>query len=343
MNTIQLKARINEHDLCYQIEGNPKNESIIFIHGFPFNQSIWDNQVEILKNDFRVITYDIRGHGQSELGTNELCIELFADDLIELMNHLKIGKAIVCGLSIGGYILFNAYSRFPGRFKALILNDTKCDEDNINQKINRLNAIKSIESKGLVDYANESLTKLFTKEHLKSQQSKTNFIKELILKTDKKTIENTLLALAKRHSTCFNLKNIEIPTLIIFGEEDQLTPIAIAKSMGKQIPNSKTVIIKNAAHLPNLENEIDFNAAIYHFLTQINSNNTNPTMINQKILELTNLIRDKYPELLKYLNEMPVSIPDEEIPEVQLAQLKAYYVQLQSIVKQYQETHEPKT
>lgn len=266
MNNLVLKAIINQHTLCYQDEGNPNNESIIFIHGFPFNQSIWESQVEYLKTEFRVITYDLRGHGQSEIGTNELSIDVFADDLIGLMNHLKIEKAIVCGLSIGGYILLNAFGRFPDRFKAFILNDTKCEEDNINQKINRLNAIKSLQNNGIDAYATESLTKLFTKENLNNNLDKTAFIKNIILKTDVQTIENTLIALAKRESTCVNLKNIKIPTLLIFGEEDTLTPISLAHFMHQQILHSKLEIIKGAAHLPNLEKENDFNLALRSFL-----------------------------------------------------------------------------
>ncbi|MDP2176375.1 MAG: alpha/beta fold hydrolase [Bacteroidota bacterium] len=340
MSKVLLKANINQHVLSYQDVGDPQNDTIVFIHGFPFDQSIWQQQIDFFKTKYRVITYDIRGHGSSESGNNTFGLDLFADDLIGLMNHLEIKQAIVCGLSLGGYILLNAIGRFPERFKSIILNDTKCEEDTIYQKINRLTAIKNLNLLGIEQYASHSLTSLFTQKNIQNNFHQVNFIKNIILQTSIKTVDKTLVAMAVRKDTCSELEQIKVPTLIIVGKEDALTPINVAQSMKNRIKDAHLAIIENAAHLPNLENESDFNAAINHFLTQISTNHTNSTMINQKILELTNEIRDKYPELLKYLNEMPISIPNKENPEVHTDQLKAYYNQLLEILNQYKETHE---
>jgi 3-oxoadipate enol-lactonase len=276
MSKLQLKAIINQHSLCYQDEGNPKHETIVFIHGFPFNQSIWQQQIEFFKTKYRVITYDIRGHGSSEIGNNTFGLDLFAEDLIGLMNHLDIKKAIVCGLSLGGYILLNAVGRFPERFKAIILNDTKCEEDSISQKINRLTAIKNLNLLGIEQYANHSLTALFTQKNIQNNYYQVDFIKNIILQTSIKTLDKTLIAMAVRKETCSELEQIKVPTLIIVGKEDALIPINVAQSMKNRIKDAQMAIIENAAHLPNLENKDAYNASILNFIkTLINDKSTN--------------------------------------------------------------------
>ena len=137
---------INNHKVNYTDEGKYGAPVIIFIHGFPFNMSMWNRQVESLRNYCRVITYDIRGFGNSDAGTEDFTVDLFAKDLISLMDALKIEKTIVCGLSLGGYIALNAYKNYPGRFSALILSDTTCKADTSEAKEKRIKAIENIKT-----------------------------------------------------------------------------------------------------------------------------------------------------------------------------------------------------
>jgi len=120
---------INNLTVSYSDQGPDDAPVIIFIHGFPLNKSMWDIQVETLKKNYRVITYDIRGHGNSDPGMDEFFIELFVNDLLRLMEKLEIEKSILCGLSLGGYIALNAVLKYPDRFDILILNDTQCIAD----------------------------------------------------------------------------------------------------------------------------------------------------------------------------------------------------------------------
>ena len=99
---------INNLTVSYSDHGPDDAPVIIFIHGFPLNKSMWNIQVEALKENYRVIAYDIRGHGNSDPGIDEFFIELFVIDLLRLMEKLKIEKSILCGLSLGGYIALNA-------------------------------------------------------------------------------------------------------------------------------------------------------------------------------------------------------------------------------------------
>ena len=114
---------VNDIKVCYDDRGKGETP-IIFIHGFPFDKFMWQPQLDLFGKNHRVIAYDIRGFGKSTLGSVQGSINLFADDLVSFMDGLKIGKAIVCGLSMGGYILLNAIIRYPQRFDAIILSDT---------------------------------------------------------------------------------------------------------------------------------------------------------------------------------------------------------------------------
>jgi pimeloyl-ACP methyl ester carboxylesterase len=120
---------VNEMVVSYSDLGPDNAPVIIFIHGFPLNKSMWNKQVEVLKDNFRVIAYDIRGHGESDTGNDPFSIDLFVDDLIRFMNALKIHKASLCGLSMGGYIALKAIEDNSERFEALVLCDTTCKTD----------------------------------------------------------------------------------------------------------------------------------------------------------------------------------------------------------------------
>jgi pimeloyl-ACP methyl ester carboxylesterase len=146
-------AVVNGTTLCYDDCGDSEIP-ILFIHGFPFDKSCWDPQMSFLKRNHRVIQYDIRGFGKSEAGTDEASMTLYADDLILFMDLLGIQKAIVCGISMGGYILMNAVHRFPERFKALVLCDTQCIADSPEARLKRDENIRLIEEGKLLEFAN---------------------------------------------------------------------------------------------------------------------------------------------------------------------------------------------
>jgi len=239
---------------------------IIFIHGFPLNKSMWNMQVEALKDNYRVIAYDIRGHGNSDPGIDDFFIELFVHDLLRFMEKLRIQKSILCGLSLGGYIALNAVLKYPDRFDGLILNDTQCIADTPEIKENRCTAIIRIKEKGVEQYADESIKKLFSPESFIKKKNAIAEVKEMIINTPKQTLCNTLHALAERKETCTRLQEINIPVLIMVGKEDKITPIAAAQQMHEKLSNSKLEIIQHAGHLSNLENPIAFNTHLVKFL-----------------------------------------------------------------------------
>ena len=265
----KINITINNLTVSYSDHGPDDAPVIIFIHGFPLNKSMWNIQVEALKENYRVIAYDIRGHGNSDAGIDEFSIELFVIDLLRLMEKLKIEKSILCGLSLGGYIALNAVLKHPDRFDGLILNDTQCIADTPEIKENRCNAIISIKEKGVEQYADEIIKKLFAQETFTKNKNVVDAVKEMIISTQKQSLCNTLHALAERKETCDQLPEINIPVLIMVGQEDKITPIAAAQQMHEKILNSKLEIIQQAGHLSNLESPTVFNAHLVNFLETV--------------------------------------------------------------------------
>ena len=243
---------------------------IIFIHGFPFNKSMWNSQIKSLSYYCRVISYDIRGFGNSESGNEDFTIELFVKDLISLMDSLKIEKSFLCGLSMGGYIALNAIKNFPERFNALILSDTSCRSDTPEAKENRKKSIVNIRNKGVGIFADETIKNLFAPESFSEKKEEIAMVREMIIKTSEDSLCNTLLALSNREETCSSLKDINVPVLIMAGKEDKITPPSAAQFMHEKIKDSTLKIIEHAGHLSNLENADEFNYQLERFIDKVN-------------------------------------------------------------------------
>jgi len=266
-----IEMTVNKLKVSYTDEGPDNAPVIILIHGFPLNKSMWDKQVDVLIENCRVIAYDVRGHGNSDAGTDDFSIELFTNDLIALMDALKIETAMLCGLSMGGYIALNAMIRFPNRFNALILCDTNCVADTPDAAEKRMKSIESIQEKGLEQYAIESLKNLFAPESFVTNKEKIASIKEMIMKTSVQSLSSTLTALSKRKETCTGLASIRIPVLILVGKEDKITSPDTALLMQKSIKGSILKIIEHAGHLSNIENSYEFNSQLITFVSSVKS------------------------------------------------------------------------
>lgn len=264
-----IKITINSINHSYIDEGPAEVPVIIFIHGFPLNKSMWNKQIESLKDDCRVIAYDIRGHGNSEMGDADFSIDLFAKDLLAFMDALKFEKAIVCGLSMGGYIALNAIENHPERFSGLVLSDTNCTADTLEGKEKRMKTIESIKENGVEKLANDMVINLFAPETFQMNPTEIALAREMIVKTSKQSLYNTLHALAGRKETCSKLKNIKVPVLILVGKEDKITPPEAASAMHEKITNSSLHVISNAGHLSNMENPDEFNNQLKKFVKSI--------------------------------------------------------------------------
>jgi len=264
-----IKLFVNNLVVSYTDQGSDDAPVIIFIHGFPLNKTMWNYQIEALMGRFRVIAYDIRGHGNSDAGNDNFTIDLFATDLIKFMDMLKIKKASLCGLSMGGYIALNAIGNYPERFDALVLSDTNCQPDSAEAKEKRQKAIHNILENGVGNYADESVKNLFTNESFSTHEDEITYVKEMICNTSEESLGCTLLALAARNGTYKKLSGIDVPVLILVGEEDKITPPEVSALMHEQIKESTMYVIPHAAHLSNMEQPEQYNEHLMRFFAKV--------------------------------------------------------------------------
>ncbi len=264
-----MKASIQGTGIDYTIEGPRTGIPVIFIHGFPFDRNIWKPQTEVLKNRFYTISYDIRGFGASDLGDGQYTVELFVDDLIGLLDHLKIGRGVLVGLSMGGYIALRAAERNPERVRGLVLCDTRSEADSNEGKIRRADQARNLKQEGTKEFARTFVGGLFYEKTFAEKPEIVESIRTTIERTSPLSIAGTLIALAGRTDTTPALYNIRVPTLILVGRHDGLTPVSASTAMREKIPGAEMHIIPHAAHLSNLENPEEFNLHLLNFLNKL--------------------------------------------------------------------------
>lgn len=231
---------------------------------------MWKTQIALLsENGFRVISYDLRGHGKSDVGDGQYTIELFVDDLIALLDYLKITKTTVCGFSMGGYVALRAIERNPERFNAMILCDTTPSADSNEARLKRASSIKLIKKDGVKPFAEGFLKAVFASLSFSTKQNVIDETRKMILSNSPVGICGALLAMAARTDTTEALSKIGVPSLVLVGEHDIITPPAAAKTMHDRIQNSKMHVISGAAHMSSMENPNEFNEHLIEFLKNV--------------------------------------------------------------------------
>jgi pimeloyl-ACP methyl ester carboxylesterase len=245
----------------YEGSGKP----LIFVLAFPLSSNMWEPQINFFRNQFRVITYDVRGLGKSVQTDNQFTMESYVNDFFMVLDELKLVQLNACGLSMGGYIILRALTRNPGRFSSVILADTRAERDDDNGLISRANAILDIKSGKKDEFLENFLLKLINENSYNKPEIK-SFLDEIMSSNTADGICGAMLTLATRTNTLDKLKDIDIPALIIVGEDDILTPKNFAEAMNSALKNSKLEVIPEAGHLTNIENPDYFNNVVLKFL-----------------------------------------------------------------------------
>jgi pimeloyl-ACP methyl ester carboxylesterase len=255
-------------DLAVFTNGNPNKKPIVFVHGFPLDHFMWDKQVEFLSNDFYCVRYDIRGLGVSPAGDGQFTMESFVDDLESVIDELKLDKPVLCGLSMGGYISLRALERMQEKFSAVILCDTRSEADGNEGKLKRAAAVKRINIEGLAPFVKDFITNCYGENYKQNHKAELEKRIAKSIQFDPAGVKGSLIAMHGRNDTTEYLNKINIPALVICGEEDTLTPPAVMKSMAEKIAGSEFVVIKNSGHLSPVENPEEVNKAIAEFLNK---------------------------------------------------------------------------
>lgn len=247
--------------------GKSTNEAIVFIHGFPFDHTLWDDVIDEFKDEYYCISYDIRGFGKSELNTAQFTMESYTQDLESVVFGLKLDKPIIFGFSMGGYIALRANER--ENYRALILANTATNSDDDKAKLKRAAAISNIDAKGVEPFIDGFLSVAFSQNFLKKEPLKIKKIKEKIMNFNPVGIKAALLAMISRTDTTQSLDGIDIPVLLITSENDKIIPKETMNQMASKIKNSTLVSLRESGHMSMIENPDGFKSAVRSFLQNL--------------------------------------------------------------------------
>ena len=255
-------------EIVYDDQG--QGVSIILLHGFPFDRSMWREQIDFLSAcGYRVIAPDLRGLGETKASGEISAMEDMARDVAALMDELKVERAVICGLSMGGYVAFAFLRKYPQRLKGLILADTRPGADNDEAKANREKVARIAETEGTGAIADLQIPNLITEETRRHHLEVEAFIRRMIDAATPQGIAAASRGMALRPDSTDMLANIHCPTLVIVGEHDVLTPPSVAQDYAAKIPGAQYIVIPSAGHLSNLEQPESFHQAISGFLYSV--------------------------------------------------------------------------
>ncbi|MEC3881382.1 alpha/beta fold hydrolase [Parapedobacter sp. 10938] len=264
------RIRIGDISISYLLkETEPTNQTVVFVHGFPFNKNMWIPQLEGLPPTVRGIAMDVRGHGNSTTGHGFFSVDVFAKDLLVFLRKMAIKRAVVCGISMGGYIALRAYQIQPDAFAGLVLCDTNSLADDNTAKQKRFDTIQSVLKNGKRAFSIGFVNNVFGQKALSENPEAIDLIKSSIRRNTESSICATLLALASRTDTTDSLQEITVPSLVVRGAEDRVTPREQSDILVSKIPGATYLEIPDCGHLPNLENATRFNMELMAFLDQI--------------------------------------------------------------------------
>jgi len=258
------ERKIRGINLVYDDLG--QGDVILLIHGQPFNRSMWKYQAEEFSKNHRLIIPDLRGYGETEITEGMVLLDELALDLICLLGDLKIDKAVVIGLSMGGQIALEMYKLAPGLFKSIVLADTEARAEDEQGYENRINLSKKILLDGMEKFTSERIRHFMCADTFNNKPEVVTHLTQMMITTNPAGSAAVQRGRAERKDYTPLLERIDFPALIIVGAQDEFTPIASAEYMYQQIRNSKMVIIENSGHISNMEQPEEFNKALKQFL-----------------------------------------------------------------------------
>jgi 3-oxoadipate enol-lactonase len=259
---------VNGIRMAYRERGRGHETTLLLVHGFPLDSRLWDAQVAGLSTSVRVIAPDLRGSGRSDVPPGPYSVDQYAGDLLGLLDGLGIGRAIVAGLSMGGYIAFALWRRHPERVQALVLADTRAEPDSPQGRANRDASAVRVREIGPAAFAEEMLPRIMAPANVEDPHVRGRALR-MMAKQPVDGIVGALGALRDRPDSSTLLPNITVPALVVVGREDSLTPPADARAMTNAIPGARMVEVPHAGHLSPIENPRAVNAALREFLREV--------------------------------------------------------------------------
>jgi pimeloyl-ACP methyl ester carboxylesterase len=230
-------------DLRYSEIGTGTGSPLVLVHGFPLDRTIWDEVAAILAPSMRVIMPDLRGYGQSPVTGGVYSMRLLADDLAALLDKLNLGKVVLAGHSMGGYVAQTFAKAYSKRLAGLAMVTSQATADQPDRKEGRLKLAGEVEKRGTIAVVEASLAKYSSNPDVLERT------KAVMMKVDPLAVAGSLRGMAEREDMTGYLPKVKIPALVIGGEADELIPAKKSEEMAGLLPNGRLVIVPGGGHM----------------------------------------------------------------------------------------------
>jgi 3-oxoadipate enol-lactonase len=262
----KASAMINGHKLAYALDGDQGKPAVVLSHSLATSMEIWGYQLPLLAHRFRVLLYDLRGHGASEITGDSCTLQELASDVAALLDHLQIPRAAFVGLSIGGMVGQVFALRFPDRLSSLVLCSTGCRAE--EQMILTIDErISKVRAGGLQSQVKPTLTRWFTPPFIEEAAGTMAWVSDQILSTSVDGYVGCSRAI-QGLDVLDALPAIRAKTLLIPAEQDSGFPESISRKIQQKIAGAELILLKNAAHIGNVERAHAFNEILIDFLSR---------------------------------------------------------------------------
>lgn len=263
-----MQALVNGISLACDDQGS--GPPLILIHGFPLQRKMWHPQIQAVTGaGFRLVTPDLRGFGESDAPDGPYSMEIFADDIVALMDHLAIGQAVIGGMSMGGYVLMNLLDRYPERVAGACFIVTRAPADDEAGKARRLHLAQEVMKFGPQLVADAFVEVLFAEQNLTERPKLVEEVYGWMSATDSRGLAGGLLAMRERTDYGALLDRFRVPALAIGADGDRAIPAEFSRAIAAGVPGCRLCIVPEAGHLANLEHPGAFNDCLLEFLTSL--------------------------------------------------------------------------
>ncbi|MFB3917058.1 MAG: alpha/beta fold hydrolase [Terriglobales bacterium] len=259
-----MKIKSNDAEIFYEVRG--KGRPLVLLHPFPANHELWLPVADLLATRYQLILPDLRGHGESGVGDGPATMEKHAGDVAAICDAAGVRKAVFAGVSIGGYVLLEFWRRFRERVAALMLLDTRATADTEEGRAGRLKSAEDVEKQGPEPFIDGLIPKLIGKTTRTNRPDLVAAARAMMMKMAPAGIASVQRGMAARPDSTPTLRTIDVPVLLVTGEEDELTPVGDSQFMQQQIPNSKLQVIPRAGHYAIFEQHEDAARIMRQFL-----------------------------------------------------------------------------